>query len=84
MMVLFAVYFNCASNESSNYQNAIFCHSAEQAHIKVLEFLKVKAILNLGLRLGEGTGCAIAFPLSNQLWILNEMASFESAGISRS
>ena len=65
-------------------KNCIFCHKSKEAgHIKMLEFLKVNALLDINLRLGEGSGAAVAFPLVKAaVNFLNDMASFEDAGVS--
>lgn len=59
----------------------IFAHcSGEQGHKKMLQWLSVEPLLNLGLRLGEGTGGALALPLIQAAAAFyNDMASFEQA-----
>ena len=62
----------------------VFCHrSAERGHRLLLAHLKARPLLELDLRLGEGTGALLAWPLvQSAALLLNEMASFESASIS--
>jgi len=65
-------------------QRCVFAHrSGERGHEFMLQHLDVQALLDLGLRLGEGSGAALAWPLlQSACAILRDMASFESAGVS--
>ena len=57
--------------------------SVEIGHRAMLEHLGLRPLLNLNLRLGEGTGAALAFNLLDAaVRILNEMATFTEAGVS--
>ncbi|MFT3666768.1 nicotinate-nucleotide--dimethylbenzimidazole phosphoribosyltransferase [Piscinibacter sp.] len=65
--------------------HCVFSHcSQETGHAPWLRHLGVRALLDLDLRLGEGSGAALAWPLlESACRVLAEMASFETAGVSR-
>lgn len=64
-------------------ERLIFAHqSAEQGHSHVLAALGVRPLLDLDLRLGEGTGAALGMGLvESAVRLLNEMATFAEAGV---
>jgi nicotinate-nucleotide--dimethylbenzimidazole phosphoribosyltransferase len=67
-------------------QRCVFAHSSgERGHALMLHHMGAKPLLDLGLRLGEGSGAAMAWPLlQSACLVLADMASFASAGVSQS
>ncbi|GGP70267.1 nicotinate-nucleotide--dimethylbenzimidazole phosphoribosyltransferase [Shewanella saliphila] len=67
--------------QSNDY--LVFAHqSHEQGHQLMLQTLQATPLLSLGLRLGEGTGAALALPLiQGAVNFYNQMASFDDAGV---
>ncbi|MCL6646655.1 MAG: nicotinate-nucleotide--dimethylbenzimidazole phosphoribosyltransferase, partial [Dehalococcoidia bacterium] len=64
-----------------DYLIAAHC-SAEPGHAIALDHLGLRPLLDLGMRLGEGTGAALAMPLVEAAArLLAEMATFEEAGV---
>lgn len=66
-------------------QAAIFCHQGDESgHKLMLQAMGVKGLLNLGLRLGEGTGALCAYPIvESAVHMINEMNNFENAKITK-
>jgi len=62
----------------------VFSHcSDENGHWRMLRFLEARPLLQLGLRLGEGTGCALAMLILHAaVNFLAQMATFQSASVS--
>jgi nicotinate-nucleotide--dimethylbenzimidazole phosphoribosyltransferase len=69
--------------EPHAFDYMVFCHvGAEQGHRALLARLGATPLLDLGMRLGEGSGALLAWPLvQSAAKFVNEMASFESAGV---
>ena len=67
-------------------QRCIFAHkSGERGHALMLEAFQAQPLLDLGLRLGEGSGATLAYPLlQSACTMLGDMASFAQAGVDKS
>ena len=69
--------------EVLNY--AVFAHRGDESgHALLLDAMGAKPLLDLGLRLGEGTGAVCAYPIvESAVRMLAEMASFGDAGVTK-
>lgn len=80
---------NCVLAASRLYPEmlsyCIFGHCGDEAgHKRVLEAVNAEPILNLGLRLGEGSGSVCAYPIiESAVRMLNEMHSFSEAAVTK-
>ncbi|WP_261373391.1 nicotinate-nucleotide--dimethylbenzimidazole phosphoribosyltransferase [Rheinheimera sediminis] len=83
-IVSVAALFACAIAPNCR-DYLLFAHQgAEAGHKAVLTALNATALLHLGLRLGEGTGAALAVPLVKAaISFYNDMASFADAGVTQ-
>ena len=79
-----AAFLVAHAMKSEILENAIFCHtSKEKGHRLMHEYLNAEALVDLNMRLGEGSGVAVVFPIIKAgVSFMNEMASFEDAGVS--
>lgn len=66
-------------------QYAVFGHQGDESgHRLLLEHLKAEPLLNLGMRLGEGSGAVCAYPIvDSAVRMVNEMDSFERASVTK-
>lgn len=80
---------NCMLAASKLYPDvlsyAVFGHRGDESgHARVLRCLKAKPLLDLGLRLGEGSGAICAYPiLESAVRMINEMNTFGSAQVTK-
>lgn len=75
----------CANKINPQVRNwMLFSHHAdEKGHAIILDALNAKPLINLGMRLGEGSGATITLPLiQNACRLHNQMATFEQAAVS--
>ena len=78
-----AALIACSLSSSARDYIIASHRSAEKGHRAVLAHLKLRPLLDLGLRLGEGTGAVLAMPvIEGAAACLTEMATFEEAGVS--
>lgn len=80
-----AAFFLASKLEPSILEYALFAHtSGEKGHKLVLDYFGEEPLLDLQMRLGEGTGALAAYPLVQlSLAFFNEMASFEEAKVAK-
>ena len=64
---------------------AVFGHCGDETgHKRVLDYMHAKPLLDLGLRLGEGTGAICAYPIvDSAIRMINEMDNFAHASITK-